>query len=226
MKDESARTLLRAGVTGVVFLASVLTLMAQGTSNGTLVGLVTDTSGGVLPSVKVVATNVATNVEYPTVTNSTGNYTIPSLPIGTYRVTAELTGFKRMVYDNVLLEVNQTRRLDITMEVGAVTSSTTVTAQAALVNTENATVGEVVEKQEIVDLPLNGRNFAELAQLTPGTVPGGRGFGGDEDLSGYNSPNFYAGGRNVNNSFLVDGIETKGVQFGNIVLVPNLDSIS
>jgi len=131
-----------------------------------------------------------------------------------------------MVYDNVLLEVNQTRRLDITMEVGAVTSSTTVTAQAALVNTENATVGEVVEKQEIVDLPLNGRNFAELAQLTPGTVPGGRGFGGDEDLSGYNSPNFYAGGRNVNNSFLVDGIETKGVQFGNIVLVPNLDSIS
>jgi len=93
MKDESARTLLRAGVTGVVFLASVLTLMAQGTSNGTLVGLVTDTSGGVLPSVRVVATTVATNIEYPTVTNSTGNYTIPSLPIGTYRVTAELTGF-------------------------------------------------------------------------------------------------------------------------------------
>jgi len=226
MKAQCVQTLLRIGVAGVVLLASVLTLMAQGTSNGTLIGLVTDATGGVLPSVKVVATNVATNVQYPTVTNATGNYTIPSLPIGTFQVTAELKGFKRMVYDNVLLEVNQTRRLDITMEVGAVTTSTTVTAQAPLVNTENATLGAVVGKREIVDLPLNGRNFAQLAQLTPGTVPGGRGFGGNQDLSGYSSPNFYAGGRNVNNSFLVDGIETKGVQFGNIVLVPNLDSIS
>jgi outer membrane receptor protein involved in Fe transport len=226
MKAQSVQTLLRAGVAGVVLLASMLTLMAQGTSNGTLVGLVTDTSGGVLPSVKVVATNVATNIEYPTVTNSTGNYTIPSLPIGTYQVTAELTGFKRMVYDSVLLEVNQTRRLDMTMQVGAVTTSTTVTAQVPLVNTENAALGEVIGKQEIVDLPLNGRDYAQLAWLTPGVVPGARGFSGTQDTSGISSLNFYAGGRNANNSFLVDGVESRGVQFGNIVLVPNLDSIS
>jgi hypothetical protein len=226
MKDESVRNLLRAGVMGVALLASVLTLMAQGTSNGTLVGLVTDTSGGVLPSVKVVATNVATNIEYPTVTNSTGNYTIPSLPIGTYQVMAEVTGFKRMVYANVLLEVNQTRRLDVTMQVGAVTTSTTVTAQVPLVNTENATLGEVVGTREIGDLPLNGRNYAQLAWLTPGVVPGTRGFSGTQDLSSFDSDNFYAGGRNANNSFLVDGIETKGVEFGNVVIVPNLESIS
>jgi hypothetical protein len=224
MATQRLRILIQAGIAAVILFAFTVSLMAQGTANGTLVGLVTDATGGIVPSVKVVATNVATNIQYPTVSNATGNFTIPSLPIGAYQVTAELTGFKRMVYNNVLLEVNQTRRLDIRMEVGAVTTSTTVTAQAPLVNTENATLGYVVGKREIVDLPLNGRNYAQLAWLTPGVVPGNRGFAAGANISG--SPNFYAGGRNANNSFLVDGIETKGVEFGNIVIVPNLDSIS
>jgi len=181
----------------------------------------------VLVSAKVVATNVATGVAYPTVSNDTGNYTIPSLPIGTYRVTANLPGFERVVVNDVVLEVDQTRRLDITMKVGAVTTSTTVKAEAPLIDTENATIGQVVGKTDVVDLPLNGRNYAQLTTLMPGVVPGDRGFaGGPGGIEGFNLVNFYAGGRNTNNSFLVDGVETRTVEFGSIALVPNLDSIS
>jgi len=228
MRYQCFKTLLRAGVAGVVLLASVLTLRAQTGTTSTLVGLLTDSTGAVLVSAKVVATNVATGVEYPTVSNDTGNYTIPALPIGTYQVTANLSGFERVVVNDVVLQVDQTRRLDITMKVGAVTTSTTVKAESPLLDTESATIGQVVEKTQIVNLPLNGRNYAQLTTLMPGVVPGNRGFagGGGSTIPGYNLVNFYAGGRNTNNSFLVDGVETRTVEFGSISLVPNLDSIS
>ena len=212
---------------GVLMIASAVALWSQVGTTSTLVGLLTDSTGAVLVSAKVVATKVATGVDYPTVSNDTGNYTIPYLPIGTYRVTAELPGFERVVVNDVVLEVDQTRRLDITMKVGAVTSSTVVKAEAPLLDTENATMGQVVGEKKIQDLPLNGRNYADLTTLMPGVVPGDRGFaGGGTGIAGFDLVNFYAGGRNTNNSFLVDGVETRTTEFGSIALVPNLDSIS
>jgi hypothetical protein len=201
-------------------------LLAQGATAGTLVGLITDPTAAAIPNVAVTAANIATNTTYRGLTNQTGNYTISALPAGVYRVSAESPGFKRKIYEKAEVNVNQTLRLDFAMEVGEVAVETTVMAQAPLINTDDAAVGQVIANKQIVDLPLNGRNFAQLARLVPGTVPGGRGFAGNHDLSGFDSPNFYAGGRNTNNSFLVDGIETKGEQFGNIVVVPNLDAIN
>ncbi len=227
MRCKGLEALLRLAVAGGIGLASVVMLRAQAGTTSTLVGLLTDSSGAALVSVKVVATNVATGVSYPTLSNQTGNYTIAALPNGTYRITAELPGFEHVMVNDVVLQVDETRRVDITMKVGAVTTSTTVTAEAPLMETETATIGQVVGKTEIVDLPLNGRNYAQLTTLMPGVIPGDRGFaGGGFYITGFNLVNFYAGGRNTNNSFLVDGIETRTTEFGSISVLPNLDSIA
>ena len=106
----------------------------------------------------VVAVNQATNVEYTAVSNQAGNYTIPSVPVGTYVVKSTLTGFKTSTTKPIRLEAKQIARLDIAMEVGALEDAVEVTAQTPVLQTESATVGEVISGNTVQSLPLNGRN--------------------------------------------------------------------
>jgi hypothetical protein len=181
-------------VVSALFVLAALPSTAQQTT-ATLLGTVSDSSGAAIPNVSLAAVNLATNVRREAVTDASGNYTIPSLAAGTYRVTATREGFQVQQIDNLTLQVEQTARVDIALKVGAITETVNVSGTAAVLQTENATVGTVIDSAKIVDLPLNGRNFIQLAQLVPGvqagtpgsiTVRRGRGSVGQTD-SGYGS---------------------------------------
>src|SRR5213083_2005503 len=162
---------------------------AQQTS-ATLTGTITDPAGAVVANVTITATNLATNAVRETRTDDTGRYTHPFLPAGDYSVTAVANGFQTQKIDRITLQVQQTARIDMQLRIGNVTETVNVEAYAVVLQTDNATVGAVIDGAKIVDLPLNGRNFVQLAQLIPGvqagtpgsiTVRRGRGSIGQQD---------------------------------------------
>ncbi len=142
----------------------------QGGDVGSIVGTVTDASGAAVANAKVQVTNTATNISKQITTNDSGNYTVPYLRPGTYRVTVEAAGFDKSVVDNVSLVVAQERRVDVVMKVGAVTTQVEVSAGALALDTESAAVAQVVSRTQVQELPLNGRNFLNLLFITAGAV--------------------------------------------------------
>src|SRR6187549_2005698 len=149
------------------------------TYTATVTGTVVDAGGAAVPKVKVVAVNQATQLENAAETSDQGVYRIAFLPIGTYVVSAELAGFKKVVSSAIQLEVNQTARVDLKLEVGALTDEVTVSGSAPVLQTENPTVGTVISANTTVGLPLNGRNFQQLTLLVPGAItPNPSGFTG------------------------------------------------
>src|SRR5438067_12689479 len=128
-------------------------------------GTVKDQSGAVLPGVEVTATNTGTGVSRNAVTNETGGYVLPNLPIGPYRLETALPGFRTFVQTGIVLQVNTSPVINPVLEVGQVSETVEVQANAALVETRNAGVGSVVENERILELPLNGRQITELIAL-------------------------------------------------------------
>lgn len=139
--------------------------MAWGQATGAIAGLVTDASGSILPGVTVEATNQATAQARTAVTASDGFYTIPLLSPGTYQVKASLSGFRTTIRADIVVTVNGTSRADVQLQVGQIAESVTVVGQAPLVETSNSTLGVVIDRKKVVDLPLNGRNFTQLGTL-------------------------------------------------------------
>src|SRR5260370_41380945 len=137
-------------------------------TTATVLGAVVDSSGAAVVGVKVSASSLATNIQRETVTDQAGNYTLPSLPAGDYRVTATREGFQVQRIDKVTLQVEQSARLDFTLKIGNISETIEVNASAVVVQTENASGGTVIHGGQIVDLPLNGRHFTPQSQLTPG----------------------------------------------------------
>jgi hypothetical protein len=155
-------------ITGaMIFLVPGL-LRAQAT--GEITGTVVDPTGAVAPNAKVIATNTATRVSRFTVTGSVGTYTIPLLPVGTYSVSAEGTGFKKGVAEGITLDVAQQRKVDFTLALAGVTSSVQVNAAPPLLNTTNGQIGGVVSAEQVQNLPLNGRDITGLIFMQPGVV--------------------------------------------------------
>ena len=141
---------------------------ANGQTTTTLVGTVTDRSGGSVPNAQVTAIHTGTNLSRTAQTNQQGEYRVEFLPIGEYTVEVASQGFKKSIQKGVVLQVNVTARVDATLDVGAVTEQVDVTAEAPLVNTSNAQIGRTVESVELTTLPIVGRNVYTLLQLTPG----------------------------------------------------------
>src|SRR5438477_8337141 len=160
---------MRTMMTGIFapILVAVLALPALGQTFGEITGVVTDPSGAVVARAAVTVTNPATNFTRRVTTNVSGNYSFPALLPGTYNVRAETQGFQAEVRTRVELQVQQTARIDFQLRIGAVSETVEVTGGAPLLNTENASVGTVIDNQRIVDLPLNGRNFLQLVSLSP-----------------------------------------------------------
>jgi len=156
----------------LIFTAALMLLaasmFAQGTG-GALVGRVADETGGALPGVTVTATNDATGVSRSIVTGSDGSYRFSSLPVGTYTVVADLAGFATTTTKNVSVLVATDNTRNVMLKQGAVKEQITVTAEAPLVAT-SPSVGTVVSQKELENLPLNGRQFANLGTLAPGTT--------------------------------------------------------
>src|SRR5947209_6870408 len=151
-------------VTGLV---CVLAGIISAQTVGEITGEVKDPSGANISNAPVMATNIATNVARSTVTNSSGVYSFPDLAPGTYQVKVAAPGFDTVIKTNIELQVQQTARIDFTLAVGQTTQTIEVSASAALLTTENATVGTVIEERRITELPLNGRDFLQLVALSP-----------------------------------------------------------
>ena len=140
--------------------------------NGTLLGTVSDPNGAVVPNARITAVQVQTAVTRETVTNESGNYTLPDLPPGTYSVTATLQGFKKQTQENIDLQSNSSTRVDLALATGSVTETVLVTTAPALLQTDRADISTKLEAQQVADLPIGGsRNFQSLLNLVPGTAP-------------------------------------------------------
>ncbi|HET9742005.1 MAG TPA: carboxypeptidase regulatory-like domain-containing protein, partial [Terriglobales bacterium] len=207
------------------FLFATSALYAQKTS-GSITGTVTDPTGAAIAGAAVTVTNTGTGAVHSAVTDGQGNYTFPDLPPGTYRVTVKNTGFKTYNQQNVILDVATIRRADAKLEAGGVTEVVNVEANAIQVQTNSAALGEVVNGQQVRELPLNGRSFVELTQLQPG-VSAANNFS-TQNKGLFAGVDFSVNGNPVtNNLFLVDGANNNDVGSNRTILVyPSLDSIS
>src|ERR1700730_13759964 len=134
-------------------------------STATIVGLVTETAGGVIPNATVHIKNVATNTVRTVTTDGSGDFNVPFLTAGRYAITVEASGFQTRTLEGITLEVGQTARVDSQLKVGTVSETVQVDTVAVATQTEDAVVGTVIDAHKIEDLPLNGRNFVKLAQL-------------------------------------------------------------
>ena len=152
---------------------------AQGTVKGGFHGTITDASGAVVPGVTVVIKNLATGISREVTSDAAGTYTINQLQPAHYSITVKKTGFETTVQPDVELLVDEDREASFALSVGQLTQNVEVTAAAAALQTTTSTLGTVVASHDVVDLPLNGRNFTQLILLTPGAVP----VGGDQQAS-------------------------------------------
>src|SRR5438093_10831011 len=233
-KQEVVFVFQRLIPTVVVMAVLGAAALAQQTT-ATVTGTVTDPTGALVPGVTITVTNLATNGVRETKSGETGSYTLPFLPAGEYSVMAVAPGFQTQKIDRVTLQVQQTGRVDMQLRIGDVAETVNVEAFAVALQTDNSTVGTVIDGAKIVDLPLNGRNFVQLAQLIPGvqagtpgsiTVRRGRGSVGQTD-SAYGSTAASANGsRDTANRFYIDGIEVMDYDAMTYSFSPSVDSLA
>lgn len=217
----------------LIMLASVaifcgLATAGKAQTSGEITGLVTDPSGAAVAGATVKVTNKATGATRRAITNSEGLYAFPALLPGLYELKVEAAGFKIGLLDNITLEVQQTARRDVAMEIGSVGETVTITSAGGLLNAENATVGTVIENKRIVDLPLNGRNFLQLVSTAPNVSFGFNSAGQAGARQGGTRTNqniSVAGQRSQFNRFTIDGVENTDVNFNTAVVLPSIDAL-
>ena len=219
-------------LSAVIVLIALLTVQSIfGQTTSQINGTVSDKTGAVVSGATVRVTNVETDVTREATTDASGSYSLPLLPPGRYRVNIQREGFRPVVQENVTLEVNQVARLDFSLELGAVTESVQVTSAAPLIESDTSAIGQVIENKQITELPLNGRNFVQLATLGPGVT--GVGFsaagtimsGTRPDDSRPGSELFSNGNREGSNNFLYDGIDNNERLTLSITLRPSVEAV-
>ncbi len=178
---------------------------------GTISGIVTDPTGATIAGAEVIVVNDATRVQFVTKTNAEGIYVIPNLPPGPYRIQVSRTGFKTVIQPEITLNVQDALAINFALPLGAVAEVVTIQGGAPLVNTENASVSTIIDRQFVENLPLNGQSFNTLLQLTPGVVvaPSAPQSPGQFSISGQ---------RTSSNDFTVDGVSANfGVSSATVV---------
>lgn len=194
------------GLAGIILLASLTAGAQSQDARGNIVGRVLDPTGAVVPGVEVRAVSDKTGVRISTKSNESGNYVLPFLIPGVYTVSAEVQGFRKFERQNIQVRVNENVGLDIQMTVGDVNESVLVTAETPLLQTAEATLGQVIDERRIMELPLFAGNAMDLVHLAPGTVNGT-----DMRLRKApfnNAPSQFAtdGSGNYGNAFTIDGV--------------------
>jgi hypothetical protein len=217
-----SRTLVIAVILGTSLLAQ---------QSASITGTVLDKSGAAVPGAKVVATSPATQLTRETQTNESGSFALPLLPPGAWTVAVTKDGFRRIVQDNLILEVNQSAQLSFSLEPGQVSETVEVNESVPLIDSTTSSVGQVVETRAVQELPLNGRNFVQLATLGPGVV--GVGFGASGTIMSGSRPDdlrpgseiFSNGNREGANNFLLDGIDNNERLTLSITLRPSVEAV-
>lgn len=200
-----------------------LVCFGQTSNQGAIVGTIKDQNGGVIPSVTVIIRNIDTNVSRNVTTDGNGNYRLDYLIPGNYQIIAEKSGFKKAELTQVKIYVSEITRTDIELEVGDFNEQVTVdTEGSASINTETATIGEVITSATIENMPLNGREFVELSGLVPGVMTGS---GKTGSVASKGVAAAIDGARSSTNSYYVDGADSTDNYFGQLVSSPALDAI-
>src|SRR4051795_1172807 len=193
---------------------------------GSIVGSVNDASGSAVPQANVTLINLGTAERRISATDSSGNYQFLNLVPGQYRVEVEKSGFRRFVRDPITVEVQSAVRIDVPMQVGEVTQTVEVQAQTPLIQTEDASLGRVVESRKVLEMPLNGRNVFGLVALVPGVVPGGQSGTTPTGANPFAWGNYQIGGGQSNQSAaFIDGAPVNAVYSNLTALVPTQDAI-
>ena len=181
-----------------------------------------------MPGVTVTLTNKATNVARVVQTNEVGLYVISAIPPGTYDLKAELAGFRTIDRQGLVVQVGSASRIAFTMDVGDVAETMTVVGQSPLIQTENAAISTVIENRAIVELPLNGRNYLQLASLIPGATTNGPSSSQGKQRMGGQRNSFalnVAGQRIHFNHYSLDGVENTDLNFNSYMLLPSVDAL-
>jgi hypothetical protein len=210
----------------VAFIAVLVPSLRAQTFYGSIVGIVTDSSGSVLTAAAVTVTNTGTAEHRSVQTDSNGSYQFVNLVPGNYRIEIESTGFKRFRRDSILVEVQSTVRVDVTMQVGEVNQEVVVTAETTLLETDTSALGQVIESRAVQELPLNGRNVMNLIALVPGVVPQGQTQGNPATNNVNGWGNYQIGGSIANQSAeYIDGAPLN-VNYAHLpALIPAQDAV-
>jgi len=192
---------------------------------GSIVGTVKDQTGALVANAKVTVTDVERGPALTTTTNDAGEYVASPLRIGRYTVMVQHPGFKQAVSVPVNLDVQQRIAINVTLQVGQISEAVEVTGAAPLLETETSELGQVVDHKRVANLPLNGRNFAQLALLTAGTAPSEPG-ARDEGGFGFSAN----GARSLQNNFLLDGVDNNSnlpdlLNETNYVIQPSVEAL-
>ena len=195
---------------------------------GTIFGTVTDNSGAVMPGVTVTVTNVDTSRSRTYVTDGNGEYTAPSIQTGTYKVGAELQGFKSVVVEGITVSVDQRVRVDARLELGNMSETVEIVATTPLVQVSSSDLSTTVDEEQIKALPLNGRNFVSLTRTIPGVMRGipGSNIDGAGSLAWRASAAFSANGqRPRDNNYMLDGVDNNETWLQTVVIFPSPDAL-
>ena len=210
-----------------LLLSFTTTAVLAQVDTGTIAGTVRDSQDASVASATVTFVEITTNVTSKTQTDGSGDYASPPLRPGEYKVVAEAQGFKTQTRTTIVLKVQDRLRLDFTMAVGSVSENVEVNAETPLIQSETSSLGQVITTTQITELPLNGRDYIQLATLSTGVVrtsSGTNGNSGGSSTGGQNS--FVANGtRGTLNNFLLDGIDNNSNDNGGVVLRTNVDAI-
>jgi hypothetical protein len=211
----------------ILSLAALASTLSAQVDTGTILGTIRDNTGALIPGATVTVKNEGTSFSQSTTTNSSGTYAFTALKIGRYTVQAENAGFTKAVHTGLQLNIQQQLVVDFDLVLGQVTNQIEVTGQAPILQTENGSVGQVIEQREVNNLPLNGRNYTFLARLVPGATVG------QPEGRGLNAPGWFSanGTRPAHTNDMLDGSDntTNDVDFlsgAAYVIKPPVDAIS
>jgi Carboxypeptidase regulatory-like domain len=199
------------------------TFLSAQSTGGRILGRVADSTGAVLAGVKVTLTNEATGVTRDSVTNDSGDYGFPQVPVGTYTLKFDLTGFNTNERKGILVDLNQVVTLNSTLQIGGTKETVEVSSEAPMVDTTSTQLGAVMDSQQVSKLPLNSRDTYQLLQLQPGV----QGVGGSDLFYGSNTAGAVSvnGGRGRSNNFSVNGGDGNDLFVNGPAIQPSPDSI-
>ena len=212
----------------VMFVIPCLPARAQVTT-GSILGSVHDSTGAVVAGASVTITDTGKGTVTKVQTDSDGSYNVGFLIPGTYDVSVEMTGFKRSVSNNLVVDIDQKARVDFALQTGGVTETIEVNTTPPLIRLDSSELGDVVGKTQVQNLPLNGRNFVQLTYLVPGVTAGqaGENIGGSSSFNPRAASNFNSLGSQANsNGYLVDGIIDNEYTFNTVMVQPSVESIA